>query len=152
MTICPAVPTDAHILTGITKAAKAYWGYSKEQLAIWSDELTIQPAYVQEYLVFKFVTNAEIRAYYSLHPNEPKRFKLENMFVLPKYIGTGIGKKLLEHACRKSLEQGAQFLWLESDPHATKFYEKHGFEIIGQQASSIPGRYLPIMELPLQKA
>jgi len=38
---------------------------------------------------------------------------------------------------------------LEADPNATNFYLKMGFKIIEQKESSIPNRFLPIMEKDL---
>ncbi|MCB9315805.1 MAG: GNAT family N-acetyltransferase [Lewinellaceae bacterium] len=136
-------------MTQITKASKAYWGYSKTQLELWADELTISPAYIEEFLVFKLVSGDTVLAYISLHPGENGRFKLENLFVLPKHIGKGFGKNLLEYAKQQCNALGAKVLWLESDPHATAFYLKQGFVVTGQRESSIPGRFLPVMELPL---
>lgn len=147
--ICRAQPADAEALTGITKSSKAFWGYSKSQLELWAGELTITPAYIKEFLVFKLVSTDVVLAYISLHPGEDGRYKLENLFVLPTYIGKGFGKQLLEHARQQCTALGARLLWLESDPHATAFYLKQGFTVTGQRESSIPGRFLPIMEMPL---
>ena len=41
-------------------------------------------------------------------------------------------------------------LWLEADPHAEAFYIKKGFERVGENASSIPGRVLPVMRKELE--
>lgn len=38
---------DNEVLTAITKKSKAYWGYSDEQIKIWSELLTITPTYIE---------------------------------------------------------------------------------------------------------
>ncbi|MBS7232814.1 hypothetical protein KHA90_17485 [Flavobacterium psychroterrae] len=41
MTIKKANSNDHEILTQITKKSKAHWGYSNEQIEIWSEFLTV---------------------------------------------------------------------------------------------------------------
>ncbi|TNE68216.1 MAG: N-acetyltransferase [Bacteroidetes bacterium] len=146
MEIRPAKPADAETLTVITRRSKAHWGYSPEQLEDWADELTISPAYIRQHTVFCGLLDENVVAYYSLHGPEGERCKLENLFVLPEYIGRGLGARLLEHATAQAATLQASILWLESDPHATGFYQKNGFVPVGQKPSSIPGRFLPVME------
>ena len=36
-----------------------------------------------------------------------------------------------------------------SDPNAASFYAKYGFKQVSKEKSSIPGRFLPVMEKDL---
>ena len=47
MTIEKANNADHQLLTEITKKSKAYWGYSEEQIEIWSKFLTITSLYIR---------------------------------------------------------------------------------------------------------
>lgn len=40
---------------------------------------------------------------------------------------------------------------LDAEPNAERFYLKFGFKTVDQLASSIPNRFLPVMELDLTK-
>ena len=48
------------------------------------------------------MVNEEIIAYYSLHPPQNGIIHLENLFILPAYIGKGFGKLLLEAAIQEA--------------------------------------------------
>jgi predicted GNAT family N-acyltransferase len=40
---------------------------------------------------------------------------------------------------------------LDAEPNAENFYQSFGFETIGQLESSIKDRYLPMMELQIER-
>lgn len=145
MTVEKANAGDHEILTEITKKSKSYWGYSEEQLLAWADALTISEAYMANNFVFKLRGEEGIVGYYAYYIEDEKTLKLDNLFVLPAYIGKGFGKALLEDFLRRARDTFAERIVLESDPHAERFYEKFGFVKIGAKETSIKHRFLPIM-------
>lgn len=147
--IIKAAIADHLILSKITKASKAYWGYSQEQMEIWDEELTIKPDYIKENIVFKLMENNEAIGYYSMEKKSEKLIKLENLFILPEFIGQGFGEYLMDHAFLKAKELGYEEMILDSDPNASIFYEKLGFEIMDKKETSIKDRYLPVMKISL---
>ena len=153
MKIIPANVTDAPLLTNITKSSKAYWPYPSELLERWADELAISSEYIQQNLVFIAWSNEnKAIGYYSLDTHEGERIKMENLFILPEYIGKGIGTALLKHAMATPKKLDCTNIWLESDPHAAGFYLQKGFTVIGQKASSVIGRYLPVLQRHLTES
>ncbi|HKJ39743.1 MAG TPA: GNAT family N-acetyltransferase, partial [Anaerolineales bacterium] len=76
---------------------------------------------------------------------------VENLWVIPKYIGKGFGKRLFVHALFRARELGYVKLQLMSDPNAVGFYEKLGMIKIGEHYNPIEGhpRILPLMEIVL---
>jgi len=44
-----------------------------------------------------------------------------------------------------------EYIYLDSDPNAEKFYQNLGFKVVGQLESSIKNRFLPIMELEIEQ-
>ena len=149
MDILPALPSDHLALTHITKCAKAYWGYSNEQMLAWDKELTIPPTYIKTHNVFKLLLNNAIIGYYAYEHRDIKIAHLENLFILPKFMGQGYGQLLLEDCINRVKTAGYSKLNLDSDPPAKGFYVKLGFSIVGHLPSSIEGRFLPIMEKEL---
>lgn len=140
---------DNEILTEITKKSKAYWGYSAEQMENWSDLLTITKNYIENHNVYKLLVDDLTVGYYSyLYLNE-KEVKLDNLFVLPSHIGSGLGKLLMNNFLDRIKSTGIEKVVLDSEPNAEKFYEYFGFLKIGQIETSIKNRYLPIMELKI---
>jgi ribosomal protein S18 acetylase RimI-like enzyme len=60
------------------------------------------------------------------------------------------GKKLMEDLYDRIQQKGFEKIVLDSDPQAEAFYKKLGFKVVGQLASSIKDRFLPIMELEVK--
>jgi ribosomal protein S18 acetylase RimI-like enzyme len=53
-----------------------------------------------------------------------------------RWHGQGLGKALMETCVTTAKEWGGDVLWLgvwEKNPRAIAFYEKHGFQIVGEQ-------------------
>lgn len=149
MNIEKAGTNDNEILTAITKKSKAYWGYSEEQLLEWNDNLTISKDYIETNFVFKLIDNSEIVGYYSYIIKEEKNVLLDNLFILPEYIGKGLGKYLMEDFLNRMKNEKFEKITLDSEPNAEAFYLKIGFKKIGEFETSIKNRYMPIMEMCL---
>jgi len=76
-----ANPDDHEILTVITQKSKAYWGYSEQQIKIWSDALTVTKTYLETTPVYKLSIDNQIVAYYSFVYEDEHTVKLDNLFV-----------------------------------------------------------------------
>lgn len=140
---------DNEILTEITKKSKAYWGYSEEQILKWNNNLTVSKDYIETNSVFKLVNGNEIIGYYSYIIKEKKNVLLDNLFILPEYIGKGFGKYLMCDFLLRMKEEKFEKITLDSEPNAEDFYLKFGFEKIGEFETSIKNRFMPIMEMHL---
>lgn len=142
---------DADLLTKIALSSKAYWGYSKDQIKKWKNDLTVTPKMFNDSNIYKFQINKTTAGFYVLYRANIRTSFLDFLFVSPNFINQGIGSKLLEHAkdyCRK---ESCVVLNVLSDPNSEAFYLKHGFKVIDKQESSIKGRFLPKMELYFPK-
>lgn len=151
MEIIKAKIEDNEILTKITKESKAYWGFSEDILKEWEPLLTITKDYIQKNMVFKLVQNNKVIGYYSYFSIDEKTIKLDNLFILPDFIGKGFGKILMNDFLEKTAQSGINKITLDSEPNAENFYKNLGFKTIGQLKSSIKDRFLPIMELRINK-
>lgn len=150
MIIEKAIRADHQILTEITKKSKAFWGYSQEQIEIWSGFLTVTPAYIETNPVYKLSIENKIIGYYSFLNDEENSVKLDNLFVLPEFIGKGYGRILMEHFLFSLNKTNITKIKLHSEPNAEQFYAKLGFMKTGQIETSIKDRYMPAMELELK--
>lgn len=149
MNIEKASINDYEILTQITKKSKAHWGYSNEQIEIWSPYLTVSKEYIKTNSVYNLQIEDMIVGYYSFFHESENIIKLDNLFVLPEFIGKGLGKILMSDFLKRLKNQGIQKVVLNSEPNAEDFYAKFGFVKVGQIETSIKDRYLPIMELKI---
>jgi len=144
-----ALPEEADALTQMALSAKAHWGYSERWMEIWTPQLTFSPDYFRENETWVAEIGYQV-AFYTLQERDGIAW-IENLWVLPEYIGYGLGKQLFLHAMSRSLELGYKILQLEADPNAVGFYEKMGMHKIGERHSEVDGqpRSLPIMEIDL---
>lgn len=149
MQIEKAQENDHIILSNITYLGKAFWGYDKELLDKWKDDLTITPEYISKNGTFKLISDEEIIGYYSFLKLENNVLKLDFLFILPKYIGTGIGKLLMTDFIDRAKSLNVEKIVLDADPNAEKFYSKFGFKTYQKLESSVKNRFLPQMELIL---
>ena len=141
--------SDAKRLTDIALKSKAFWGYSKEEIESWRTDLTITPKMFKDWNIYKYLIDDEIAGFYILNRANIRTSFLEFLFVEPKFIKQGIGSVLLNHAIAYCIGGSAAILNVLSDPNAKNFYAKHGFKVIAERESSIPGRFLPEMEFEI---
>jgi len=150
MIITKSKKTDHIKLTTITKKSKAYWGYSQQQIKIWDRELTLTKEYIDQNEVYSLVIEGRIIGYYSYLSIGSNKVKLDNLFILPDFIGKQLGTRLMEDFLMRVKEKGFTVVTLDSEPNSENFYKKLGFRVVGQLATSIKDRYMPIMEKDLQ--
>lgn len=137
-------------LSSIAFAAKAHWGYPKRWMEMWKPQLTFSPEYFEQYESWVAIDHARPIGFYTLEDKGGNAW-MENLWVLPEYIGKGIGKALFLHAVELARQRGYKVLQLEADPNAVGFYEKMGMYKISERQYEIEGqpRILPTMELRL---
>ncbi len=145
--IVRATLEDAEVLTEIAVKSKAYWGYENDQVESWREDLTVTPKMFDESNIYKYIVDNQIGGFYILERANIRTSFLNFLFISPDYIKQGIGHQLLQHAIAYCKDGGSAILNVLSDPNAASFYAKYGFEVIAQRESSIPGRFLPEMEL-----
>lgn len=94
MTIKKADPEHHIILSDIAFKGKAYWNYDSELLNSWRENLTLSKDYIKENKVYVVCENEKIIAFYPLLHTESTTYKIDFLFMYPKFIGRGIGKLL----------------------------------------------------------
>lgn len=157
-----ASTSDSGVLTDISFASKQYWNYPNEYFEIWKDELTISPSYIQNNVVYVAEVRERAIGYVSLVELENefsagnivvnKGFCLEHIFILPEYIGKGIGSRLIAFLKERCKEMKIDRVSIFSDPNAKGFYDKLGAYYLGEVSSNIEGRTVSLYELHIKKS
>lgn len=138
---------DSATLTDLALRSKAYWGYSKQFIALCEAELTISENYIANHPVYLLEKEKKIIAFFSF---SLKKDELAMFFVDPNYIGQGIGKLLWTNMIKKAQALNIKQLTIDSDPFAEGFYLKMGAKKIGKTPSTVfPNRYLPLLKVEL---
>lgn len=146
MKITQATSDQATLLTELALHSKAVWGYDDEFIKKCRDELTITAKEIVDIknIILVGYKNEKIVGFVYFKQKEGKEAILEALFVDPDHMRKGYGNKLFASAVKRAKELGLNSLQIDSDPHATAFYEKLGAEKIGEVPSgSIAGRMLP---------
>jgi GNAT superfamily N-acetyltransferase len=138
----PAALADESGLRAIAEASKGYWGYDMERVRDWVAMLDFS----REIWVAELC--GEIVAWAALVPLRSGVCELDDLWVEPRAIGTGIGTVLFRHAETRARELGAHALRWEAEPNAVGFYERMGAETVGTATSSW-GRSIPVMQVEL---
>jgi N-acetylglutamate synthase-like GNAT family acetyltransferase len=143
VTLRRARPDEAGVLTDLVLAAKAHWGYDEAFMESVRDELTFSPDDVAARHVVVAELDGVVVGCYSLG-GAPPLGELEDMWVSPDRIGTGLGRILWQDAMATAAAAGFEHLDIDADPFAEGFYLRMGAERIGETPSgSMPGRMLP---------
>ncbi len=148
LSIQNACHSDAPILTQIAFAAKRHWQYPEEWIQLWKEDLTITEEFILQNPLFTATIGGKIVAFAALKLEE-KQYELEHLWVLPDYMGLGIGKKLVLHLKQFLQSKNIDKLEVISDPNALGFYQKMGGTVIGEWESALQGRSLPILEIKM---
>lgn len=131
ITIREAFPHQAADLSHVALKAKGHWGYSSEQLDLWRTEfLTVSPEYIKANRVWVASVDKPQPVGFAALERRGGEAILEHLWVLPDYIGKGVGKRLFLHVAATV----PRFVFT-SDPHADGFYQKMGAHKIGDYYS-----------------
>jgi len=118
-------------------------------LLVWDVALTITQEYINTHPVYTFAVEDKIVGYYSYILEDEHNIKLDNLFLLPQYIGKGLGGYLITDFLNRIQNQNYKRVYLDSEPYAEGFYKKHGFQTIGKLETAVKDRFMPVMELGL---
>ncbi|WP_293746636.1 GNAT family N-acetyltransferase [uncultured Paraglaciecola sp.] len=148
-----AKPEEAQLLSELAQCSKGHWPYDADFLASCKEELTYnesQLASPQYCFKVAELGNQTIAGFFALNFSESDSPELEALFVDPVLIGQGWGKQLLNAAVSVAKEHKAKSIKLQGDPFAEDFYLANGAVKVGEtESNSIPGRFLPLLEICL---
>ena len=137
-------------LSNLAIQSKSYWDYDRDFINQCKPLLTIHPEEISKTHIYLMEVNSSIIGFYQLKKIDSETIDLDKLFVIPDAIGNGFGSHLMDHAKELAQKLGFTKITIESDPNATKFYEKFGSKFKGYTKSPIdPLRKLPnyILEL-----
>jgi GNAT superfamily N-acetyltransferase len=137
---------DAARLTEIALAAKKHWGYPDRWMEIWREELTLRPEFIAGNETYSAIIDGQSIGFYALTRQNDKLYLL-HLWVLPEWMGRGIGRLLFNHARERSKALGFHQFEIESDPNAEGFYKRMGARRVGFNVHMVEQqrRELPVL-------
>lgn len=145
----PAVPEEAAELSALALRSKAHWGYDEAFLEAGRDDLAVAPGDCDGSVLWVAGHGSRVLGF-SRQTEDVPCAVLDDLWVDPPAIGTGVGRLLLASALDRAAAAGATRLRLDADPHAEGFYLRAGAVRVGTVPSPVlPGRELPRLEFTL---
>jgi GNAT superfamily N-acetyltransferase len=144
-----ARPGEAGLLTQIAQDAKQHWGYSQDLMRTWLDVLTVTAEFLQTNEVHVLSAEGEIAGFYALLGHAPE-LRMEHLWVMPRFMKQGHGRRLFQHACELARSLKAKRLLIEADPNAEGFYLAMGATPAGQNVYETQGTRRVLPELIIQ--
>ena len=148
MKLRTATAKDAPTLSEIAAAAKSHWGYPQAWLDGWRDQLTVSREQIERgYALVCELEEAPVG--FICVSVEGTSADVEHLWVLPGYMGRGIGRALFERALGWCQTNRIAKLQVVSDPNAQGFYLALGGRLVGGEPSSPAPRSLPVFQFDL---
>lgn len=91
-------------------------------------------------LVYEEPSDVDVAASVTLHPT----VELSKVYVVAGQHGAGVGAALMDASLAAARDRGGVGIWLgvnQLNPRANRFYEKHGFGIVGTKTFLLGGVY-----------
>ncbi|HET7141798.1 MAG TPA: GNAT family N-acetyltransferase [Candidatus Limnocylindria bacterium] len=145
-----ARPDEADALRALAHRSKAYWPYSAEFLERAQPFLTLDTRDVEQSDVWVLEVDNQVAGWHRV-TRHGARAELEDLWLEPAFVGSGLGRILFEHAAGIARRHAAERLEWDAEPYAEGFYRAMGGEEIGRTPSEVvQGRTLPRMRLDLR--
>ncbi|MCP2669486.1 GNAT family N-acetyltransferase [Maricaulaceae bacterium EIL42A08] len=144
-------PDQQDQINALILQSKSHWGYDAPMMEQMARVLRLDmDAAAQGRAIAGWLEGAPIGTAQVTAPYEDARgraMELELLFIAPKAIGTGLGRRLYLWALDQARDSEADRLDILSDPFARGFYTAMGASFIEDRPSKlIPGRSLPWLE------
>lgn len=139
MNVRRARPSESEELSALAIAAKALWGYSAQQLALWVVELRISPESILNEPTFVAEEDGHLIGVAQLD-TRASPLAVECLWVHPSAARQGVGTLLVRHLLAHAQAEGQSELHVDADPNAEAFYLHLGARRVGEIAAPIEGQ------------
>jgi GNAT superfamily N-acetyltransferase len=143
-----ARPDEGELLREIAIASKGFWGYDPEVVRHWAAGGDFTAEGLARKAVHVAEVNGRVVGWAGLIPRGDLCW-LDDLWIEPSSIGTGIGSRLFRHAAHVAEELGASRMEWEAEPNALGFYERMGGRYLRDSEPSEWGRVLQVMGVDL---
>jgi len=108
--------------------------------SFWKSKISeMRDVYIPASETLVYEADGEVVGFYSLHENN-----LATIFVAPYSQGKGVGSALLDDV--KNKRESLQLTVYKENTQSIRFYEKHGFTLVGEQIDEHTGHPELVME------
>jgi GNAT superfamily N-acetyltransferase len=144
----PVDADDCERLREIAIAAKSHWGYDLERVKEWAAMGDFSPAGLGQKHVYVAAVDGTPVGWASAI-DQADAWWLDDLWVMPDWMGKGVGRRLFNHAAEQGRAAGARRMEWEAEPNALGFYERMGGSYLRDSRPGVWGRVNPVMGLNL---
>ena len=145
-----ALPNESEQLTKLAFLSKSSWGYPKEMMEAWKEDLTITPEMIKNSISIVASINNQIIGFWCRPKIKSEDISNGFLFIRPDYMGKGLAKNLWRSISSELISNGIESFTIEADPNAVPFYLKLGaLQIAEKESKIIVGRKIPILRFQL---
>ena len=143
LNIRKASEQEAELLTKLAIRSEAYWGYDRSYMKKFQSMYAVTEDFISRNPTFVLEDENEIIGFYGFLINKGETC-FEYLFIEPRDIGLGYGKKLWNHAVETGKTLGIKEFVIVTSPQAKEFYLKMGAVQTGEVESLVKkGRMIP---------
>ena len=127
---------DSRLLSEISIRSEAYWGNNAKFMEKFELMYKVTEDFIHNNPTYILTERGENIGFYGLLVKS-EEISLEYLFIEPKYIGKGFGKKLWNHMIEECKKLNIEEFTLVTSPQAIEFYKKLGAVECGEVESLI---------------
>jgi GNAT superfamily N-acetyltransferase len=133
--IRPARLDERRGLTELQRRASLMWEEDREALLANPGVIDLPADQIAGGHVFVWTERGEVLGFGVVLPREDGDAELDGLFVEPDAWGRGIGQRLVDRAVEMARTRGCRALNVVANKRALGFYEKCGFDGMGEVAT-----------------
>jgi GNAT superfamily N-acetyltransferase len=148
VSIRPARPDEGERLRQIAIDAKGHWGYDPGWIHSWAAQGDFSPKALLSKPVLVAESEGRAVGFAALIPQGTVAV-LDDLWVVPAWIGRGVGTQLFAACVARARELGAERMEWEAEPNSVGFYEKLGARYLRDSEQTMMNRIVPVMGVDL---
>lgn len=143
-----ATVEDAEDLSAVAVRSKRHWGYSKEAMELWNQNLTITEDFLNSHTVIKATLEDEIVGFFALEEIQPVT-RIAQYWIDTPYMRKGYGTVMYNYLRDYLKKRNVEKVTLVLDPNGMSFFERKGAKILEKIEHKVKNKFLYIVEVPV---
>ncbi|MGB6082764.1 GNAT family N-acetyltransferase [Moheibacter sp.] len=143
-----ATVEDAEDLSAVAVRSKRHWGYSKEAMELWNQNLTITEDFLNSHTVIKATLEDEIVGFFALEEIQPVT-RIAQYWIDTPYMRKGYGTVMYNYLRDYLKKRNVEKVTLVLDPNGMSFFERKGAKILERIEHKVKNKFLYIVEVPV---